>query len=307
METEIFAFQPVTPDTLAAHQPAGLSTSTADSVLFAADSAGILRDSTLSAADTLPVPASNPYRDVTPGEFFGEASALVLPRKPLPETVRPVTGDPFFQIFLLLLAALYARFVYRNLGDVCLLFARTSKDSLSGKQRVFDDQSNVGYSRFLNAAWAVGLLFAGAAALKFGAEWLPDALPRGGALALALAASAACLALALLQFGALSLAGAVTLTQSFTGQLMHLRRTYFAVAFLALAPVCLLYILSDEGRGAGCLYVLAAEAVIIAALFLKESLTLFISKKIPILHWFLYLCIVECLPVSFIALMAVRQ
>lgn len=289
------------------HRTDSLTAPLADSALLTADSPGMLRDSTVFAADTLPAAIPSPYREVTPREFFGEASALVLPREPLRQESHSVTGDPFFQVFLLMLAALYARFVYLNLGDVCLLFARTSKDSLSGKQRVFDDRNNVGYSRFLNATWAVGLLFAGAAILKFGAEWLPDALPRGGALAVSLAASAACLLLALVQFGALSLAGAVTLTQSFTGQLIHLRRTYFAVAFLAIAPVCLLYILSGEGRGRGCLYVIAAEAVIIAALFLKESLTLFISKKIPILHWFLYLCTVECLPVSFIVLMATRQ
>ncbi len=281
--------------------------SAADSVLFAANSPGMLQDSTSIAAETLRATPPSPFRDVTPGEIFGETSTLVPFTEPLRERTQPVTGDPFFQIFLLLLAALYARFVYQNLSDVRLLFARTSKDSVSAKQRLFDDQSNVGYSRFLNATWAVGLLFTGAAALKFGAEWLPATLPPGGALMLSLALSLGCLLLALVQFGALSLAGALTLNQPFTGQLIHLRRAYFAVAFLALAPVCLLYILCDEGRGAGCLYVIAAEAVVISLLFIKESLTLFISKKIPILHWFLYLCTVECLPLSFIALMAVRH
>lgn len=281
--------------------------SAADSLLFAANSPGMLHDSTFFAAETLRATPPSPFRDVTPGEIFGETSTLVPFNEPLRERTQPVTGDPFFQIFLLLLAALYARFVYQNLSDVRLLFARTSKDSVSAKQRLFDDQSNVGYSRFLNATWAVGLLFTGAAALKFGAEWLPAALPPGGALALSLALSLGCLLLALVQFGALSLAGALTLNQPFTGQLIHLRRAYFAVAFLALAPVCLLYILCDEGRGAGYLYVIASEAVVISLLFIKESLTLFISKKIPILHWFLYLCTVECLPLSFIALMAVRH
>lgn len=284
-----------------------LSARAADFARNAADSAGILRDSGFAAANTLLPATANPYREVTPQAFFGEASTLAQPPKLLRHETQPLTGDPFFQVFLLLLAALYARFVYHNLGDVCQLFARTTKNSMSGKQRAFDEQSNAGYSRFLNAVWAVGLLFAGAAALKFGAAWPSDTLPRGGALVLCLGITAGCLLLALVQFGALSLAGAVTRTQVFTGQLIHLRRTYFAVAFLALAPVCLLYILCGEGQGEGCLYLLIAEAVIIGFLFLKESLTLFISKKIPILHWFLYLCTVECLPVSFIVLTAVRQ
>lgn len=284
-----------------------LTAPAADCARNAADSTGILLDSADVAADSLLSTHATPCRTVTPQAFFGEASTLSESPKFLRHEMQSGTSDPFFQLFLLLLAALYTRFIYLNLGDISQLLARTTKNSMSGKQRAFDDQSNVGYSRFLNAVWAVGLLFAGAAALKFVAAYLPDTLPRGGALVLSLGISACCLLLALVQFGALSLAGAVTRTRPFAGQLIHLRRTYFAVAFLALAPVCLLYILCGEGQGAGCLYVIAVESVIIGILFLKESLTLFISKKIPILHWFLYLCIVECLPVSFIALTAVRQ
>ena len=43
-----------------------------------------------------------------------------------------------------------------------------------------------------------------------------------------------------------------------------------------------------------------------AFLYLKESLNLFISKKISILHWFLYLCTVEIFPVSLLWLSLVR-
>ncbi|EKC70870.1 hypothetical protein LEA_07560, partial [human gut metagenome] len=41
-------------------------------------------------------------------------------------------------------------------------------------------------------------------------------------------------------------------------------------------------------------------------LYLKESLMLFLSKKISILHWFLYLCAVEIFPVSFVWLSLTR-
>lgn len=271
-----------------------------DSTLFAAD--GIFR-----ASDTLSVRAANPCREISPQEMYGERSVAVRLQPTSMRDAHTFTGDPFFQLFLLLLAALYARFIYLHLGDVYLLFARASKDSVTRKQRLFDDQSNVGHSRFLNAAWAVGLLFCGACALRFGGEALTGIFSSRAALPVSLAATLGCFLLMLVQFGVLALAGTVTLTQSFVGQLIHLRRTYFALVFLAAAPVVLLYMLSPSERSSWCLYLLAAETVVIAALFLKESLSLFISKKIPILHWFLYLCIVECLPISFIAVVLMRQ
>ena len=42
------------------------------------------------------------------------------------------------------------------------------------------------------------------------------------------------------------------------------------------------------------------------SVYLKESLMLFLSKKISILHWFLYLCAVEIFPVSFVWLSLTR-
>lgn len=46
--------------------------------------------------------------------------------------------------------------------------------------------------------------------------------------------------------------------------------------------------------------------IVTAILYLREVLNLFISKKVSILHWILYLCIVEVFPVSLLWLLVAR-
>jgi hypothetical protein len=54
-------------------------------------------------------------------------------------------------------------------------------------------------------------------------------------------------------------------------------------------------------------WLLAADIALVCALFLIRSLRLFLRKKIPILHWILYLCAVELFPLSLVWLSIARQ
>jgi len=62
----------------------------------------------------------------------------------------------------------------------------------------------------------------------------------------------------------------------------------------------------EQGTGGVWFCIIAVELAAAAALYLKETLNLFLSKKVSILHWFLYLCTVEVFPVSLLWLLAVR-
>ena len=258
------------------------------------------------AADTLSA-LEKVFRPIAPEELFGTQSTTAAAAPLPPHEAHPLTADPLYQLFLLMLVALYIRFVYRHINDVRLLFSRITADAVAREQQAFDDRNNAGFSRFLHAAWTLGALFAGVVALRF-AEGQPHApFAPHAALPVSLGISLGLGLLSLLQFGALLSAGVLTLTQPFVERLVHLRRTHFAAAFLGLIPVFSLYVLAPEPLREAPLYVAAGVSVILCLFFLKESLALFISKKIPILHWFLYLCTVECLPISFIALMLVRR
>lgn len=98
----------------------------------------------------------------------------------------------------------------------------------------------------------------------------------------------------------------MTVSQPFVSQLMLLRRTYFALAVIVTSPALLLFALCPRGTGNVWFTVITIELAMTAFLYLKESLNLFISKKISILHWFLYLCAVEIFPVSLLWLSLVR-
>ena len=239
--------------------------------------------------------APSEWRDTTSAAIFGAQSTLA--------------ENALFQSFVLLLAATYAMLLYRNLGDVRTLLGRISRDAATGK-RFSEDPGGSGYSRFLNIATAIGLLFLGVAAVKYGDTLMPGRLaasiPQCAALIFSLLVSLASLGIAAYQTIAVRLAGALTLSQPFIAQLMLLKRTCFALGMILISPPLLLFALCPQGTGGVWFCIIAVELAAAAALYLKETLNLFLSKKVSILHWFLYLCTVEVFPVSLLWLLAVR-
>ena len=254
------------------------------------------------AADTL-------WRDAPADKVFGPASTLV-PARILPAAPAPsLTENPVFQGFVLLLAATYAILLYRNLGDIRLLLTRVSHDTATGK-RLMEDPGGSGFSHFLNVATAIGILFVGVMTVKYGDSLIPDSLietlPQGAVLALSLLATFACLCVGIFQRGVVRLAGAVTLSQPFVSQLMLLKRTYFTLGVIVTVPALLLFALCPRGTGDVWFCIIVIELLATVFLYLRETLNLFLSKKISILHWILYLCTVEIFPISLIGLLAAR-
>lgn len=296
----------------------------------ATDSAtGITTDSPSdSAADTLPLSVTSRdttwltffpglelpetahwWRDASAAEVFGDASTLAPTQAPPPAQGQSLTENPVFQGFVLLLAATYAILLYRNLGDIQHLLTRISHDRASGK-RLTEDPGGSGFSRFLNIATTIGMLFMGVMAVKYGDMLMPgtltDVLSEGAVLALSLLTTLACMAVALFQVTTVRLAGAVTLSQPFISQLVLLKRTYFSLAVIVTSPALLLFALCPRGTGEVWFYVIAVELFVTAILYLKETFALFISKKISLLHWILYLCTVEIFPISLLWLLVAR-
>ena len=249
------------------------------------------------------------WRDTSATALFGHESCLVQPERIERPAGASLTDNAVFQGFVLLLAATYATLLYRNLGDVKTLLNRISRESASG-ERLSEEPGASGFSRFLNVSTAIGMLFMGIIVVKYGDTLMPPelgkALSHGAVLALSLLATLAWFLIILFQSSAIRIAGAITLSQDFITQLALLRRTYFALAVLITSPPLLLFALCPRGTGGVWFICVAVELIITAVLYLKESLNLFISKKISILHWFLYLCTVEVFPISLLWLLATR-
>ena len=116
--------------------------------------------------------APSEWRDTTSAAIFGAQSTLAEPARIPLAPPPPLAENAVFQSFVLLLAATYAMLLYRNLGDVRTLLGRISRDAATGK-RFSEDPGGSGYSRFLNIATAIGLLFLGVAAVKYGDTLMP--------------------------------------------------------------------------------------------------------------------------------------
>ena len=238
--------------TLQAQSPTDSTENTAAGDTLAADSAADGEFPFLPFGDPFPELPATPWHDVPAAEVFGTASVLV-PQQPIYSArAESLTENPVFQGFVLLLAATYAMLLYRNLEDVRLLLTRVSRDRATG-ERLTEDPGGSGFSRFLNIATTIGMLFMGVMVVKYGDSLMPgrltELLPHGAVLALSLLATLACAGVVLFQLATVRMAGAVTLSQPFISQVVLLKRTYFTLAVIVTSPVLLLFALCPRGTG----------------------------------------------------------
>ncbi len=250
------------------------------------------------------------YRDTTARAVYGERSTLVRTYDDLPND-RPLTNDALFQGFVLLLGTTYILLIYNNIADVRTLLNRVFRDRASNsEERRFDDPSSGRYVRFMHTMAVIGMLFIGVSVVKYGQSLiglLPfDSAPVVAVLASGLTVSALFLLVAGYQWALLRAVGALTLTQPLIAQLRQLRTLYFAAVTVLAAPTLLLLALCPPHTGRLWFALIVIELSLTLFLYIKETLLLFLSKKVSILHWILYLCSVELFPVSLLWLLAVR-
>ncbi len=250
------------------------------------------------------------YRDTTAQAVYGEQSTLVRTHGDLSNN-RPLTNDALFQGFVLLLGTTYILLIYNNIADVRTLLNRVFRDHASNsEERRFDDPSSGRYVRFMHTMAVIGMLFIGVSVVKYGQPLiglLPfDSAPVVAVLASGLTVSALFLLVAGYQWALLRAVGALTLTQPLIAQLRQLRTLYFAAVTVLAAPTLLLLALCPPHTGRLWFALIVIELSLTLFLYIKETLLLFLSKKVSILHWILYLCSVELFPVSLLWLLAVR-
>lgn len=223
------------------------------------------------------------YRPAAVGEVFGNATIAVAPVPTFHEKpVRPLTGNPVFEGFVLLLAAVYAMLLYRHKSDVQLLLYRVSHDRASS-ERLMEDPGGHTLTRFLKISAAIGLLFVGVAVTRIAesflaAETLPP-LPYHAEMLVALFFAAIWMTIAAYQSLVLKTVTTVTLTRPFMTQLWLLKRTYFALAIIIATPPLLLLALSPPATGRIWLGIVLLESAVTAVLYTRETLHLFLAKK----------------------------
>lgn len=271
-----------------------------------------------SAVDTLgvvtPVPDTIALLPlpVTADELFGARSTLQTGTIVAPAE-RHVYEAPLFQGAVLVLAILYLAILSSHLRDAWTLCKKLTLDP--AKSRRMTEIAGGAYSRMLWQLLGIGLPLVALLLLCGFDPWIPDALVAQmeswtgvpGKVVIALVTVAVVAAIALFQVGLLRLSGAVVLEQRLTSHLVAIKFNYAALGTLLVAPLTLVYLLTPPEQAGVFFYAILAVAGVLLILFLKESVSLFLSERVPLLHWFLYLCIVELFPVSFFFVLATRN
>ena len=198
--------------------------------------------------------------------------------------------------------------IYRYFDDVVALFSSVFSRSVISADRVGERRRSDIFYGFLGKIFLLGAGFVGVMAMLWavGEQSMRVSLTQSVMMSMPLIAIAVFLAIIVFQYVELILIGAVTRSLPEVFALMRLRLTYFVFFTVVSSPILLVSQMGDVQanelwQGLGLIV-----SALVLMLYLRESLLFFISQKISILHWFLYLCTVEILPLTLLWQLVVR-
>ena len=206
-------------------------------------------------------------------------------------------GDLLNNLFVALIFIYYLFCVCRYFDDIRALFSSIFDSKVQHAGRAGERRRSDIFYGSLGKLFMLGTCFVGvlsALALSRAGVGLPQQMM----LYTPFAAMALYLGVIIVQYLFLSIVGIVTQSYGEVAALMRIRLTYFVLGTVMVAPIVLMALI---GTGAGAdvwLNVVCVASGVVAVLFVRESVGFFISKKVSILHWILYLCTVEILPLS---------
>ncbi len=240
-------------------------------------------------------------RPVTAEEVFGSGAQLVAEvgygPSALPlQSGRIETASPFFQGFVLLVAVFFVMLAANRRQEIGTLVADSSTD-----ERLYENRKNVaGLLGFLIVAGWMSVVVVVIRALAETGGWALDM-----AWKIPLAVAAVSLA-GIYKWLVLNISGRLVLQDELTHKLIFLHALCMGRIALYGLPFALFYALSAAGTGQWWLRLWGIVCLYRSVLFVGKSFSLFLVKKISILHWILYLCTVEVFPVTLLVLLVNR-
>ena len=213
-----------------------------------------------------------------------------------------------FNLFVVAIFAGYLFCLYRYFEDMMALLYSVFRRNIILSEKVVERRRSEIFSGFLGKLFLLGVAFVGVLSLAWVNTGRGAELGIGQDMALyAVPLSIGIfLAIIIAQSIVLSVVGVVTQSLSMVSALIRVRLIYFVLCVVIVAPILLIALL---GQGAAYQVWMNMGLVAVAAtllLYAKESVELFISKKVSILHWILYLCAVEILPFTLVWQIATR-
>lgn len=274
---------------------------TGDSVFVAGDSLSGTADTVSLAADTLSAGAA--------GAADGHVAAVVAAvTDGNAATLAEMAGDVVQNLLVAVVVFLYFFCLYRYFDDVRALFGSVFRRSVAPSERMLERRRSEIFYGFLGKLFLIGTCTLGAIASLWADRTVAwEAVGTYARVALPFAAMAAFVAVVAVQYAMLAVAGGITRSWSMMAVLLRIRLIYFVLATVIVLPPVLMWQMNGGAGGEVWLRVACLAAAVAVVMYVRESVTLFNSKKISILHWILYLCIVEIMPFTLLWQIVVRM
>ena len=206
-------------------------------------------------------------------------------------------GAEQYNLLIAVLFVYYIFCLYRYFDDVVALFSSAFRHEVVPSGRAAERRrSDIFYGSlgklFMLGTCLVGVIVAGSV-VRFG-----GGLPGEVVFYAPFAGVAIFLIVVIAQNLLLGMVGVVTRSMGEVASLLRIRLVYFVLATLLAAPLMMIATVVQT-QSSNLWFEVGCVAVGVAViLFVRESIGFFISKKVSILHWILYLCTVEILPLS---------
>lgn len=277
---------------------------TGDSVFVAGDSLSGAADTVSLAADTLSAGAAG-----AAGAADGHVAAVVAAvTDGNAATLAGMVGDVVQNLLVAVVVFLYFFCLYRYFDDVRALFGSVFRRSVAPSERMLERRRSEIFYGFLGKLFLIGTCTLGAIASLWADRTVAwEAVEPYARVALPFAAMAAFVAVVAVQYAMLAVAGGITRSWSMMAVLLRIRLIYFVLATVIVLPPVLMWQMNGGTGGEVWLRVACLAAAVAVVMYVRESVTLFNSKKISILHWILYLCIVEIMPFTLLWQIVVRM
>lgn len=274
---------------------------TGDSVFVAGDSLSGAADTVSLAADTLSAGAA--------GAADGHVAAVVAAvTDGNAATLAEMAGDVVQNLLVAVVVFLYFFCLYRYFDDVRALFGSVFRRSVAPSERMLERRRSEIFYGFLGKLFLIGTCTLGAIASLWADRTVAwEAVGPYARVALPFAAMAAFVAVVAVQYAMLAVAGGITRSWSMMAVLLRIRLIYFVLATVIVLPPVLMWQMNGGTGGEVWLRMACLAAAVAVVMYVRESVTLFNSKKISILHWILYLCIVEIMPFTLLWQIVVRM
>ena len=217
-------------------------------------------------------------------------------------------ADTVQNLLVAVVVFLYIFCLYRYFDDVKALLGSVFRRSVAPSERIIERRRSEIFYGFLGKLFLIGVCALGTiVSLWAGRQPVWDGMPPYACAVLPFGAMAAFLSVVAVQYAVLAVAGGITRSWPTMATLLRIRLIYFVLSTVLVMPLMLVSQVDTGPAGGVWLRAAAVAGAVAAALYARESITLFISKKISILHWFLYLCIVEIMPFTLLWQIIVRM